>query len=365
VTRTVALMIESDGPGGAEQVVIELAEELRRRGIGVCPVGPERGSGWLPGQFRARGFEPEVFRLRRPLDLSCLLDLRRTLTRRGVSVVHSHEFTMGVYGAAVSKLLGVPHVLTMHGGLGYRGKWRRRAALRWACRRSSTVGVSRTAARELETSLRLEPGSVHVVLNGIRFTPGDRARGRAALGLDATTPLVLAVGNLYPVKGHIYLLEALRRLAESDPQLQWGAAIAGRGDEESALRRFIADAGLAGRVALLGFRDDVPDLLAAADVYAMPSLSEGMPLSLIEAMFAGKAIVASSVGGIPGMARAGNEALLVPAGDSDELAGALRTLLADEGQRHSLGAVARARAEREYDVSSMADAYERLYWKRR
>jgi hypothetical protein len=158
MTRTVALMIESDGPGGAEQVVVELAEELRRRGIKVCPVGPVQGSGWLPRQFRSRGFEPEVFRLRRPLDPSCALELRRTLERRGVSVIHSHEFTMAVYGTAVAWMLGVPHVITMHGGRGYRAAWRRRTALRWACRRSTAVGVSKSAAQELERSLPLSPG---------------------------------------------------------------------------------------------------------------------------------------------------------------------------------------------------------------
>jgi glycosyltransferase involved in cell wall biosynthesis len=360
--RGVALMIESDGPGGAEQVVVELAEELRRRGFGVCPVGPAQGSGWLPQQLRSRGFDPEVFRLRCPLDPACAFDLRRTLERRGVSVIHSHEFTMAVYGTAVARMLGVPHVITMHGGRGYQASWRRRVALGWACRRSTSVGVSRSAAYELERSLRLAPGSVRVVLNGIRFTPGDRARGRAVYGLNPETPLILAVGNLYPVKGHIYLLRALRRLAEVHPGLQWRAAIAGRGGEEAALREYLSASALSDRVTLLGYREDVPDLLAAADIYAMPSLSEGMPLALVEAMFARKAIVASLVGGIPEVVSAGREALLVPPEDPEALAEALGELLRDPARREALAGAAEARARAEFDVAAMADAYERLYW---
>lgn len=363
VTRTVALMIESDGPGGAERVVIELAEELRRRGLGVCPVGPEKGSGWLSEQFRTRGFEPEGFRLRRAVDPACALNLKRTLARRGVSVIHSHEFTMGVYGTAVARMLRVPHVITMHGGRGYQAAWRRRMALGWACRRSAAVGVSRASARELERSLRLAPGAVHVVPNGIRFVPGNRSRGRAALGLDAATPLVLAVGNLYPVKGHIHLLEALRQLAAVHPELQWRVAIAGRGEEEPVLRKFLAASTLSNRVTLLGYRADVPDLLAASDIYAMPSLSEGMPLALVEAMFAGTPIIASGVGGIPDVVEPGKEALLVPPEDPASLAAALAQLLGNPGLREALAGAALARARSEFDVGRMADAYERLYWR--
>lgn len=360
--RTVALMLESDGPGGAERVVIELAEELRRRGIGVCPVGPGQGSGWLARQLVSRGFEPEVFRLRSPLDPSCAFELRRTLKFRGVKAIHSHEFTMGVYGLVVARMLGVRHVITMHGGRGYQQAWRRRTALRWACRLSATVCVSRAAAEELERSLGLDPGTVHVVGNGIRFTRGDRARGRQSMGLDSETLLILAVGNLYPVKGHIHLLRALNQLVVSTQGLPWRAAIAGRGSEESGLRDFLSTSALTNRVALLGYREDVPDLLAAADIYAMPSLSEGMPLALIEAMFAGKPIVASLIGGIPEVVEPEREALLVPPANAQALASAIGGLLGDPVRRAALACAAEARARKEFDVVGMADAYEQLYW---
>jgi glycosyltransferase involved in cell wall biosynthesis len=173
---------------------------------------------------------------------------------------------------------------------------------------------------------------------------------------------VLAVGNLYPVKGHIHLLRALRRLGDEQSALDWRAAIAGRGEEESALREYLSESSLSERVTLLGYREDVPDLLAAADIYVMPSLSEGMPLALIEAMFAGKAIVASGVGGIPEVVHAGSEALLVPPEDPRALAEAVGALLRDPGRRQALGVAASARARAEFDVARMADAYERLYW---
>ena len=361
MTRSIALMIESDGPGGAEHVVLELAEELRRRHYEVCPVGPHRGSGWLAEQFLRRGFSPEVFVLQRSIDPFCVVDLARKLKKRGVTAIHSHEFTMAVYGTATARRLRVPHVITMHGGLNYRDRWRRRVALRWAMKRSIGVAVSGSAARELERTLRLPPNSVPVVLNGISYHPGDRDRGRRNLGLESPIPLILAVGNLYPVKGHIFLLQGLAALQRRRPELPWACVIAGRGDQQDILNRFIQDEGLGARVRLLGFREDVPDLLAAADIYTMPSLSEGMPLALMEAMFAEKAIVASAVGGIPEVVHEGRDAVLVPAKDGSALGEAIERLLSLPALRKALGEAAAARARARYHVGGMVAAYEPMY----
>jgi glycosyltransferase involved in cell wall biosynthesis len=358
---TIALMLESDGPGGAERMLLHLAHELRRRGHGVVPVGPATGCGWLAEEFRVRGFEPGAFQLGRPLDPHCLAGLVRLLRERLVDVVHSHEFTMGVYGAAAARLLRLPHVVTMHGGVDFARKYRRRAAMRWAFRNSRhAVAVSEPTRDRLVGALGLRPRSMTVVPNGIRFEAGERWRVRCELGLADDEVLVLAVGNLYPVKGHIVLLRALAMLREAGSG-RWRLAIAGRGGEEDALRRFAEENGIADRLHLLGYRADVPDLLAAADLYAMPSLSEGLPLALIEAMFAARAVVASGVGGIPDVVTSGEHGLLVPPDDASSLAGALSTLLRSPAERRRLAAAARLRAERDFGVECMADRYERLY----
>lgn len=360
--RTIALLLESDGPGGAERVLLQLAEELRRRGHDVVPVGPAAGCGWLAGEFRGRGFQPETFTLRRPVDPWCALGLRRTLARRRVDVVHSHEFTMAVYGAAAARLVGRPHVMTLHGGRAFETRRRRRVALRWACRHSAAVvGVSRPVADHLVHTLGLAPGSVTVVPNGIRPDPGQGEGVRQELGIQPGELLLLAVGNLYPVKGHEVLLRALGRLAADTALPPWRLAIAGRGEEEEGLRRLAADSGISNRVHLLGYRADVADLLAAADIFVLPSRSEGLPLALLEAMFAEKPVVASGVGGIPAALESGEEGLLVPPGDPEALAGALRGLLADPARRSAYAAAARRRAEGEFTVEAMVDAYERLY----
>lgn len=358
----VALMIETGGPGGAERMLLQLAEELRDRGHEVCAVGPAERNPWLRTQFRERGFDPELYRMSRQLDPGTVGQLVRILRRRRIDVVHSHEFTMAVYGAAASLLARRPHVITMHGGRYYAGRLRRRVASRWAVQRSkAVVAVSATVAAELARTLRIRPHRVTVIHNGVRPCVGDGVRARRELGISEDEQLILAVGNLYPVKGHIVLLRALASISEDATLPRWRLAVAGRGGEHDILRSFADARGIGGRVHLLGFRADVPDLLAASDLYVMPSLSEGLPLGLLEAMSAGKAIVASRVGGIPEAVTSGRDALLVPPKDPDALAAAVRAVLLDPELRSRLGAAAAQRAQDVFSVRRMTEEYERLY----
>jgi len=358
----IALLLESDGTGGAERMLLHLAEALRDRGHAVCPLCPANGCGWLANEFRQRGFTPEPFDIRSLVDWRGLLGLVSTLRRRRVDLVHSHDFTMAVYGAAAAGILRRPHVITMHGGRYFAGRWTHRAALRWAAARSAgTVAVSAALQADLATVLRLPRATFHVVPNGIQPCVGSPDGVRRELGIGVEEPLIVAVGNLYPVKGHLVLLQAMRALSTHPASADCHVVIAGRGDEEATLKAYAAAHGLAPRVHLLGYRADVADLLAAADVFVLPSLSEGVPLALLEAMFAGKGIAASAVGGVPEVVTSEREALLVPPEDPQSLATALARLLEDHALRRRLGEAARQRAERAFTVETMVDGYMSLY----
>lgn len=362
---TIALLLESDGPGGAEIMLIQTAEELRRRGHDVVPVGPAAGCGWLAGQLRERGFEPEVFRLSGALDWDCVRSLLEVVDRRGVKVLHSHEFTMAFYCSVISRLRGLPHVTTMHGSSRMLLKWTRRLALRLAFRSSRVVAVSSDTRQHLVDTLRLPDSRVTTIPNGIRVRPGAREPVRRELGLMPTDILIVAVGNLVPRKGHIHLLGALARLDRAGAPRNWHVAIAGRGDERERLLAFARDAGFADHVHLLGHRDDVPDIVSAADIFAMPSLWEGLPVALLEAMFLGKPVVASGVSGIPEAVHDGVHGFLTVPGDEESIGTALGRLLGDSDLRLRLGESARARAGDRFSVGVMVDAYEREYGLRR
>ena len=343
-------------------MLLQLAEELRRRGREVVTVGPRDGGGWLGEQFRRRGFPTETFALTRTLDPSCVTGLTSIVSRYNVQVLHSHEFTLGFYGSLAARWTKRVHVITMHGGKDFATALRRRLALRAAATLSNAINTVSEAARDhLARALWMPRRAVHVVPNGIRFARGERGRVRQELGVAEDEVLVVAVGNLYEVKGHRVLLESLARLAPPGAVLPCHVAIAGQGHLESEIRAIVDARGWRDHVRLLGVRDDIPDILAAADVYAMPSLSEGLPLALIEAMMAGTAIVASRVGGIPEAVLDGTHALLVPPGDPAELGEALGRLIGDRDLRARLGAAAAQRANLRYNVTAMTDAYESLY----
>ncbi|HEM46840.1 MAG TPA: glycosyltransferase, partial [Alphaproteobacteria bacterium] len=224
----IALMIETDGPGGAEVVVIELARELRRRGHTVIAVGPEEGPGWLSGKLRALGFERHTYRLDRPVDPRALMRMIRMLRGLHLDVIHSHEFDMAFYGALAARRLGVRHVITMHGSDQVMAVARRRWALRLAASLSSaTLTVSDHSREYMEAHVPFGAGRIGVVHNGVPDRPGEREATREALKLDEDEVMVLSVGNLRPRKGHAVLVEAMGTLSD-DPDLpRWRLVIAG------------------------------------------------------------------------------------------------------------------------------------------
>ena len=199
--------------------------------------------------------------------------------------------------------------------------------------------------------------------NGVPAKPGNPERVRREFGCREGETVILAVGNLERNKNHRMLLEALVRLQDDGLSVPWRLIIAaGRGgDEHHYLLEYVRAQGLDDRVHIALGRDDITDLQALADVFVMPSLWEGLPMALLEAMVAGKAIVASETAGIPEAIVNGRDGLLVPPGNLDALAEGLRTLLTDPRRRRELAAAASARAHREFTVQVMADRYLAMY----
>jgi glycosyltransferase involved in cell wall biosynthesis len=361
----VLLAIESSGPGGAEHVVVRLAQALRS--AGDEPIVATLRPGWMTERAEAAGIPVWITPQRAGFDLRWIPAFARRMRRERIDVLHSHEFAMNVFGGAAALLAGIPAVSTIH-GRAYVSEQPRRV---WAYRILRRLGIPIVAVSDdlagfLAQRFGMSRASLGMVHNGIPMPDpvpdGERAARRAAarraLGVPDTLSLVVAVGNLYPVKDHATLVRALARLPHAR------VAIAGRGDEEARLRALATELGVADRLHLLGLRDDVDTVLAAADVFVQPSLSEGLPLAVLEAMAAGLPVVATRVGGVAEAVRDGETGYLVPSADPPALADALAKVLGSEDRGAAFGARGRMRAEQEFSIGVMAERYRNLYLRR-
>lgn len=355
-----AHLIESDGPGGAERMLTGLVRELEAAGCRNLVVLPAKGEGWLAQELRGLAVTIEHFHPTHAISLRGARSLEAMFRRHEIALAHSHEFAMAVWGAWASRRARIPHVITMHGGRYYGQHLRRRLALRAAATFSGQlVAVSQELARHLSRDLWIRPSRILTIPNGVSFAASERSPLREELRLAPMARLILCVGNLYPVKGHQHLIEALALLVPHHPQLH--AAIAGRGGLADALLARAAALGVADHLHLLGLRSDIPGLLADAELFVLPSLSEGLPMALLEAMFAGCPIVASDVGEVRAALQNGEAGVLVEPGDAAALARAIDSLLCNSAVAQLLAERARRRAATEYDLRVMVARYACVY----
>ncbi len=201
-----------------------------------------------------------------------------------------------------------------------------------------------------------------MIPNGVDPAPFDRASkaDRSALGVPEGAFLTLSVGRLDPQKGLDVLLDAALKVVET--RQDWHLALAGDGPERDALRiRSESDPRLKNRTHWLGRRDDVPSLLKAANALVLPSLWEGMPNVVLEAMAARRAVVASAVEGTEDLVIPGQTGWLVPPGDAVALAGALTEAASDPERLRRFGDAARERVEAHFTPNRVVEAYDRLW----
>lgn len=254
-------------------------------------------------------------------------------------------------------------VATIHGKHYFWEKGRRRWAYRWVSRYAHMVAVSEDLKRFVLDQTGIPADRVQVIYNGVdeasKADPAGIAQYKRDLGLSDDEMVVGVVGNLYPVKGQTYLLDAVPQVLETCPKTTF--LLIGRGELEVPLKTKVKTLGIEEKVRFLGLRHDVPKLLAIMDVFAMPSLSEGLSIALLEAMAAGKPVVVTHVGGNPELVVEGETGYLVPAGDAPSLAQAILALLGDPSRAARFGVRAKQLVEERFTLGLMADKYCTLY----
>ena len=363
--RTVAHVVSSFGVGGTERQLVTLLRTLDRRRWQPRVICFRKIGGFL-GAVQETGVDPiEVplgHSLLRPHTALSVARVAAQLRAGGASLVHCHDVYAALLGVPAARLLGIP-VIASRRDLGHHVTRIQRPALNLAFRSATVVLTNAaTVASQLEREEKIRAGQIAIVPNGLDV----RAFDAAAAHLDAPAPLgdggpitVLTVARMtYPAKGHDDVLRAaamVRRRADVR------FVLVGDGPRETPLRRLTSELGLDGAVFFLGRRDDVPALLARADVVCHPSRMEGLPNAVMEAMAAARPIVATSVGGTPELVHHGKHGLLVPPERPDALAASILELVADPARGARLGADARARVETHFGVEALGERIDRLY----
>jgi glycosyltransferase involved in cell wall biosynthesis len=236
-------------------------------------------------------------------------------------------------------------------------------AQRWLWTQVDQVlSVSSRTAERMAALTGFPSARIRTIRNGVdlqRFRPRDRIEARTALDLPATPLTVGMAGRLVPVKDHHTFLSALALLREQSVDV--AAAIVGDGPLKAELRARAADLGLGPHVRFIDARTDIERVLPAFDVFVSSSVSEGLSNSILEAMATGLPVVATHVGGTDELVDDGRTGVLVPPSDPHALARALRQMISNTELRLGMGASARRRAEREFDLERMIREYERVY----
>lgn len=304
-------------------------------------------------------------------DIRALWELVKLFRREQPHLVHTHTSKAGVLGRLAAWLARVPVMIhTPHGHVFYGHFGRVRSWIFMQVERLLTSLTTRMIAlteSERDEHLQRKIGRADhfvVVPSGIDLDKFRRARSRESqpvhgFSLPLGGVVVGSVGWLTPVKGHRYLIEAVTKLLPGFPYLH--VMLVGSGDLRDELAAMGQRLGLGDRLHLLGHRDDVEACLAAMDLFVLPSLNEGMGRALVEAMAAGLPIVATRVGGVPAIVQDQVNGLLVPPGDADALAEALRSLLSRPERMKQLGEAASRSIGQRYGTDAMVRSIEALY----
>lgn len=363
--------------GGAQQNTLYTVEHLDPRRYEAVLLCGEGGVLDAEAQALARReppvrlrFVPDLVRELDPVrDLAALFELERMFNEERPDVVHTHSSKAGILGRAAARLAGVPAVVHTFHGFGFHDRMAapvkafylalERAAARWA---DALVFVSKANMATARAEGLGDPARYELIRSGVKLSglPAsvDRDAKRRELGVRLHKPLVVGVGNLKPQKNAGDFLAVAEAVLAQVPEASF--VFVGDGPLRAKLEARALLKGLSAKVRFVGWRRDVPELLAAADAFLLTSLWEGLPRALVEAMRTGLPCACYAVDGVNDLLRDGVNGFAAPPGDTARLAEAVTRLVTDAGLRARLGGAAAASIGPEFDIDGMVRAQESL-----
>ena len=364
----VAIFLTRFEPGGTERQMTELIRRLDPARFVVHVACFEKAGAWLPrvaeraasiAEFPIRGFA-------RPATFRAVLDFASWCRQQHIAVVQTCDLYANIFGLPGAALAGVPVRIGSRRELNPDKTAGQIRLQRQAYRCATKVVANSSAARAILEREGVSGSSIAVIPNGIdaaAFADNRLNTLQRGANLPAGAPKarrrVVTVANLRPEKSHETVIAAAAQLAADFPDVQF--QIVGDGPRRAELEALVRERNLERTVVFLGHREDVADLLNAADAFVLPSRSEAFPNGAIEAMAAGLPVVASAVGGLLDLIEPDRTGLLVPPENADALATALRRLFTEPELATRLGESGQTQVRQRYSFERMVASFEELY----
>lgn len=348
----------SEGWGGQELRILAEMTAHRKRGhrlFLLCP--PETR---LRREAEAAGIPVIPLKIRGPWDLSAARRIRDAVRERRVEILHTHSSVDSWAGALAARWAGTPALIrTRHISVPVKRPFFNRLYYF----PDAIITTGEHIRRDLLRSHRLPPDRVTSIPTGVnvrRFRPRNPAEAlKKELGLEPEDRVLTLAAVLRTQKRHEIVVAALRAIKERFPRIR--VLFVGEGPGRERIERAIAGAGLEPYFRLPGHREDIPEILSFTDAAVIPSAAEGVPQFLLQAMAAGRPVIATGVGGIPEVITSGENGILIPPEDPRSLAEAVRLVLDRPEKAREMGSRAREAVEREFTLERMAERVEQVY----
>ena len=360
-------IISSSGFYGAENVLINITRALKDNKHSpylICIKGARKPDPEIHSQAKKNKVPSMIISCSSKLDISAVMKIRGFIKKEGIQILHAHGYKSNIYGLIASKLARVPIIVTNHL---WTGETRAVRFYEWLDRliinnMNHIVSVSPLIMEELK-ALHIKDERKSLILNGIDteyFNPSGVRKGMRD-DLKVNGDLVIGtVGRLCRQKGQAYLIKAFKELCELDGHIK--LIIAGDGDLKEQLVDEVKELKLEDKVIFVGTQKDMVSLYNSLDIFVLPSLTEGLPMVMLEAMSMKLPVVATRVGGIPDVIQK-NEAILVSPQEVGELKDAVLRLMHNPLLRKEMGEMARARVVSDFSLDAFGKKYIGIYEK--
>ena len=354
--------------GGTERVVCDLVRSFNDNDFmtSVCCLDE---LGEFGKDLLSEGYNVDVFKRQPGIDINLVSQLKEVYRTRKIDIIHAHQYTPYFYAASASLLDGWKPVIFTEHGRHYPDYVRPKRALYNQLLRLVTAaytGVSEFTRQSLITFEKMPANRIKVIYNGVWIgaqTSNDERRKavRTSMGLGESDLLVLSVGRMDRIKDFGTLIQAFVPVAQKIPKAYLWIAGGGDSDYYQKMENLISDLNINERVSLLGSRRDINELLLACDLFVLPSITEAASMTILEAMSAGRAVVATKTGGNPEIIVNGETGILVGVGDFAALSEGMRYLLNDSNLRNSMGQMGHQRVRDLFSMDHILKQYRQLY----